>query len=120
MFEKGHKKIGGRKKGSINKIKTTVREAVETALNGSLPEILIDQYSLMSDPEAKVKLLLELMPYCYPKLSSQDVSMELNAEVEANTSSEIKTDIDNYKQQIRAQIECEMMMEAQQRKKGNI
>lgn len=75
-FEKGHKKLGGRKPGSINKSKAIVREIVEKALVKSIPERLLELSN--GKPELEAEVLLDLMPYCYPKLSAVEHSGELD------------------------------------------
>lgn len=70
------KKPVGRPVGSIGNNKRNVRELVETAFNRSLPDMLTDVYRELDEPRDRAKLLLELMPYCYPKLQTVEVKRD--------------------------------------------
>lgn len=75
-FEKGHKKIGGNVKGQPNKERRMVREIVEACLGSTVPELLLEELA-RATPKLKVQILEGLMPYCYPKLQSIEVSAEV-------------------------------------------
>lgn len=78
MFQPGHEKKGGRKKGTPNRDKAQVRAIVECCLGKSIPERLMELVGgKNADPEAERDLLLDLMPYCYPKLASVEHSGEI-------------------------------------------
>lgn len=76
-FEKGKPKTGGRQKGTPNKDKRTVREIVETALGKAIPERIMELVAYM-EPEREIELLLDLLPYTYPKKKEVAVSGELD------------------------------------------
>lgn len=66
-FEKGHKKIGGRKKGTPNKYSDEMRAVLKEIFFNEvyrLPEIL---ESL--PPEKRLDVFLKLLPYFFPKIS---------------------------------------------------
>lgn len=74
-FAKGHKKYGGMKKGFVHSQKQIVRQTVESALKKSIPDRLIELLET-ADPEKEIQVLLDLMPYCYPKLQAIEVSQD--------------------------------------------
>jgi hypothetical protein len=74
-FVKGQSKIGGRQKGSLNKNKLAVREIVEKALGKTIPESLLEIAESL-DPEKRANLLMDLMPFCYPKLQTIECTMD--------------------------------------------
>ncbi len=80
-FQPGHKRLGGRPKGSLNKDKRLVREIIEAKLGKSIPERLL-QIS-KGNPELEFQVLNGLMPYCYCKLAPIAVPAPLSAEEEA-------------------------------------
>lgn len=74
-WEKGKPKTGGRQKGVPNKSKTLVRDIVEKALGQTIPERLLD-ISQNLDPKEQASLLMDLMPFCYPKLQTIECTMD--------------------------------------------
>lgn len=79
-FEPGHKKIGGRPKGGKNLKKVILREVIETALLGkSIPEYIMEKINtdprLKSDPRLEIDILMDLMPYCYPKVQAVEITL---------------------------------------------
>lgn len=74
-FEYGHKKSRGRKPGSQNKSRQLVREIVESALKKSIPARLLELSK--GSPDVERETLLDLMPYCYPKLQAVEHSGEV-------------------------------------------
>jgi len=88
-FQKGHKKFGGRKKGSKSKA-TEVRDAIERLSNGN-KDFLIERFLYIyerarqkNDLKMEHAILKELMPYVYPKLSAYTVD---HTEEDQKTSS---------------------------------
>lgn len=71
-FELGHTKIGGRAKGSLNKISLQLRETISDFLNDNFELIIKDFHSLQ--PKERVKFYCDLLNYGLPKL--QSVQME--------------------------------------------
>lgn len=83
------KKTGGRKPGSKNKVQTVVREVVEVALGGTLPEALLALTKGQGVTAAfKADIYLGLMPYCYPKLQATQLSGPGGGPVEIKTTPE--------------------------------
>ena len=77
MFEKGHKKIGGRKKGAKNKKTLMTAESILVELNINPIEKLVDiAESDESSIEQKIRCWQEVAKYTYPKLKSQEISIE--------------------------------------------
>lgn len=64
---KGHAKWGGRKKGSLNKARQLVLDLVKEKCGTTPAEVLAEA---MLDPARRDWAAKELLPYCYPKLSS--------------------------------------------------
>lgn len=84
-FKKGHPKLGGRVKGTPNKIDAAVRSIVEKALGKSLPESIMQDIEAIDDPGHKAALKIQLMRYAYPQLKqvefkNQDHLSDMNAE----------------------------------------
>ncbi|MHA2097036.1 MAG: hypothetical protein ACW98F_20710, partial [Candidatus Hodarchaeales archaeon] len=65
-FEKGHKKKGGRKKGTPNKINRKHQELMERIL-GELDKTIIEDIELMRAKD-RIKLWVDLQAYVLPKL----------------------------------------------------
>jgi hypothetical protein len=78
-FEKGHSKIGGRERGTLNK--KTMIKADELLLNLNINPIqkLIEiAESDEATIEHKIGCYKEIAKYTYPKLKSQDIHIEQN------------------------------------------
>lgn len=69
-FEKGHKKIGGRTKGAINR--KTFREIFEEGLGKSIPERLLELCK--QRPSEEKDILKIVLPYSYAKLQNIEMS----------------------------------------------
>ena len=74
-FEKGQKKVGGRKKNSLKKTTQDVRKAIAKfaegnvhRLEGWLNEIAKD------DPQKAASLFLQVIEYHIPKLARQEIT----------------------------------------------
>ncbi len=71
-FKEGHKKKGGRQKGTLNKDKGSLRERLEEKFPGFCPIELMCQ--IAQDPVQEYQLRLqaakEIAQYIYPKLKS--------------------------------------------------
>lgn len=71
MFKKGHKKTGGRKKGTPNKRTITVMERLEGVdIIGSL----LDIAKSTSDLSLSASIYQNLMKYVYPQRKAVDVT----------------------------------------------
>lgn len=73
-FKKGHQKYGGKKKGTPNGERRLAREIIENALQKSIPERLLELCIIYPDKEPDI--LQSLMPFCYPKLQTMQISAE--------------------------------------------
>ena len=77
MFEKGHKKLGGRKKGSKNK--NTLLKVDEVLLNANINPIekLIEiAESKETSTEQQIRYWIEIAKYCYPRFKSLEPPAE--------------------------------------------
>lgn len=70
-FEAGHKKIGGRKKGTPNKLGNAVQDMCEK-LGANPLEVMV---GLLSDPEHKFGAAKELLQYVYPKKKALEITI---------------------------------------------
>ena len=71
-FEKGHKKVGGRKAGVENRLTKEMRSILKDLIYeelDNLPELMESM-----SPVERVNLLMKLIPYALPKI--QSVHME--------------------------------------------
>lgn len=95
VFEKGHTKLGGRKKGTPNKkqYKKVAEILAEHDIN--LTEMILDLMDELTSPSAKIQTLLDLLPYCEAKKKESEAeelpSSELDdAIAEADTETLLK------------------------------
>lgn len=77
-FEKGHKKLGGRKPGSPNRKQQLVREILD-ARNFSLIDEILDRLHEV-DEVTQLKTLIALAPYVYPRLNTMTIEGALPTE----------------------------------------
>tara|TARA_B110000003_G_scaffold260498_1_gene281372 strand:- start:134 stop:373 length:240 start_codon:yes stop_codon:yes gene_type:complete len=68
------KKFGGRKKGTPNKMTKELRSTLKDVLFHEIEEIE-DRLDLL-DPKDRLELLIKLMPYALPKVTS--ISHKIN------------------------------------------
>ena len=72
-FEKGHKKLGGRKKYTPNmhtkQLRIVLREVLEKEFD-NIPRYL----SEIKDNRIKLELLIKLMPFVFPKMSAHSLT----------------------------------------------
>ena len=68
QFEKGHKKIGGRKKGTPNKVTSETRDCIAGAINREVNKIPKMLRKLEEDPAAWILAFSRLLPYLLPKM----------------------------------------------------
>lgn len=69
QFEKGHKKVGGRKKGTPNKMTRDLRKVLEEQLRPHI-EKLYDYIDRIHELDKKTTALAQWAPYIMPKLSN--------------------------------------------------
>ena len=77
MFKSGHKKMGGRKRGTKNK--KTLLAADELLLNldiNPIEKLINIAESDDASVEQKIRCWQEVAKYTYPKLKSQEVCIE--------------------------------------------
>ncbi|MHA7864878.1 hypothetical protein [Flagellimonas marinaquae] len=67
-FEKGHRKIGGRKKGTPNRYAEDLRNILKNIVYDELENIpdILDQLP----PEKRIDVFLKLAPFVLPKVNS--------------------------------------------------
>jgi hypothetical protein len=73
-FEKGHEKVGGRKKGDANKFTNEFRGILRAILQKEIVE-LPNTFSSIKSPERRLELILKLLPFAVPK--AQEISLEM-------------------------------------------
>jgi len=77
MFQQGHKKIGGRKRGTKNKKTLLSADELLLKLDINPLEKLIDiAESKKSSIEQQIHCWQEVAKYTYPKLKSQEIVIE--------------------------------------------
>ncbi len=75
MFEKGVSgNPSGRPKGSRNKVQTEVKALIEQLITDNAESIKTDFSGLK--PYAKVRMMIELLPFVVPKLTSNSHEFE--------------------------------------------
>ena len=67
MFRKGHKKLGGRKKDTPNKITKPIRQAISFYLENNWNDFEVWIQEIES-PVEKAKIFISLLEYSTPKL----------------------------------------------------
>ena len=77
MFKQGNK-LGGRKKGSLNKIQAKVKENMTLIVEGNVEEFQ-RRLNALSDNDF-VKAYLSCAKYVIPTLKSQEVKMDVRDE----------------------------------------
>tara|TARA_B100001142_G_C13976562_1_gene517029 strand:- start:63 stop:338 length:276 start_codon:yes stop_codon:yes gene_type:complete len=77
-FEKGHKKLGGRKQGIPNKSTTQIRELLNSVLQEEI-ERIPEHFNAITDPKQRLDALAKLLPFIAPKMQSiKEVKQEGN------------------------------------------
>jgi len=77
MFKSGHKKMGGRKRGSKNKKTLLAADELLLKLDINPIEKLIHiAESDVASVEQQIRCWQEIAKYTYPKLKSQDIRIE--------------------------------------------
>lgn len=76
-FQKGHKKVGGRRKGTTNKTDAQTKAALQAFVNREVERLpfLVEQMGA----KERADTLRGLLPYVYPKKQEMNVRSELNA-----------------------------------------
>lgn len=86
-FQKGHKKIGGRKAETPNKIKKDLRSRISMFLDENFDEA-INTWKGIKEPKEKVKLYVDLMKFGIPTL--QAVSLDATISREDSVEDDLK------------------------------
>lgn len=73
-FEKGHNKVGGRLKGTPNRVSTSFRDKVLMLLENQYPQIEKDMKAL--SPEQRIEVWIKLMEFAIPKLQRSEATIE--------------------------------------------
>jgi hypothetical protein len=73
-FEKGHMKMGGRKKGDTNKLTKEFRSVLRAFLQKEVVK-LPNTFNSIKSPERRLELILKLLPFVVPK--AQEISLEM-------------------------------------------
>jgi len=91
-FQKGHKKVGGKKKGVPNKATTTAREAIAAFVNNNTGRLerLLDEIEADS-PKDAFDAITKVMEYHLPKLARSENTVEHSVD---DKLADILTDID--------------------------
>jgi hypothetical protein len=74
-FEKGHTKLGGKKKGTENKTTSAIKEAYQKLIENNLDNLTdwLKQIAA-SNPEKAIYILSDLSEYVIPKLARTDIT----------------------------------------------
>lgn len=65
-FEKGHEKVGGRKKGTPNRVSSELRVLLKNLLYEEIERL--PSYLNELDPKDRIEICIRLMNYAYPKV----------------------------------------------------
>lgn len=80
MFKPGHKKVGGRKKGSLNKVTTDLFAKLESI--GLDPFTELAKIAQADDnPDLRFQALKELCQYLFPKRKAMEVTNKIDPQV---------------------------------------
>lgn len=74
VFQPGHKKVGGRKKGTKNKMTTNLRKLVEEQITPHLQKL--GEYLNKMDNEKRVAALAQYLNYLIPKYSNTTINTD--------------------------------------------
>ena len=86
-FQKGHKKIGGRKAETPNKVKKDLRTRISMFLEDNFDEA-INTWKGIKEPKEKIKLYVDLMKFGIPTL--QAVSLDATITQENSVEDDLK------------------------------
>ena len=74
-FEKGHKKQGGRERGTGNKDLEPIRTAFRNFVEGNLKQVQKD-YNDLDTAKDRLYFILNIAEYCIPKLQRTELTGE--------------------------------------------
>mgnify|MGYP003316069699 CR=1 FL=1 len=72
QFSKGRTKVGGRKKGTPNKVSSDLRTRIKLFLDNNFEQLEKDISNLQ--PPERVRFLIKLMEFVVPKQKSMDLN----------------------------------------------
>lgn len=73
----------GRKKGSLNKTTTEIKQVLNQVISNQLDTLEKDINKLKkTDPEAALKLSIKLIEYIIPKMNKMELSGEITTKIE--------------------------------------
>jgi hypothetical protein len=75
-------KTGGRTRGTPNRATVSLGQEVERLIGKSVPAALVEVLQQTSKEDIKVKILMDLMPYLYPKRKSAEEVEEQAQEID--------------------------------------
>jgi hypothetical protein len=76
-FDKGHKKVGGKTKGSQNKVTKDIKEAYRLLIVMNLPNLSKWLVQIAEEnPEKAIRIISELSEYVIPKLARTDLTSD--------------------------------------------
>lgn len=67
-FEEGHKKFGGRQKGTENKLTSDIRKVLKHTISNELE--MLPQLLENLSPVERLDYLIKILPYVLPKVNS--------------------------------------------------
>lgn len=70
-FEPGHEKIGGRKKGTLNKKTASIRSRIEKLVDSEYEAVLSDLKEL--SPKDRVNAFISMLEFVLPKLNRSEI-----------------------------------------------
>lgn len=77
----GKGRIGGRAKGTPNKVNATLKEFIQNVIDNNRSQIITDMKEL--DPYQRLLFIERLIGYVLPKQAAVDVKSQLDAEYKA-------------------------------------
>jgi len=84
-FEKGHTKVGGKTKGTPNKVTQDIRDAYQKLIEDNLDNLTLWLESIAEkDPEKAIRILSDLSEYVIPKLARTEIKGEFEAGITIN------------------------------------
>ncbi len=86
-FQKGHKKTGGRKPNTPNRVKKDLRARISMFLEDNFDEA-VDAWKSIQEPKEKIKLYVDLMKFGVPTL--QAVSLDATISKEDSVENDLK------------------------------
>ena len=79
QFKKGHEKLGGRTKGTKNKVNAQIKERIKNFIDNNYDNVLEDLKEL--DSLERVRFYLKLLEFVLPKQKSIDLVLEPKNEI---------------------------------------